>query len=269
MTTLIAGPWVGEFGWELFAWQAYLRSMSVFFDKTVIISRTKSKSLYDDFCDEFISFDKVTGLSDSFFMYNFDFKKEAIKILKDSNISLKDITLLMPRRIGIPPYTHYKDLVKIGEYPIKPNYIRFGQPEEKKIDYIFHIRNRKLREKDNWSIDNWLTLREIFKTKKIACVGTTKESGWIEGTEDLRDIPLNDLFNTFYNAKCAFGPSSGPMHLASLCGCPHVVWSRKENLSRYTDTWNPLETPILFDSKFSWHPKAEYIADIFNNWSFE
>ena len=58
MKTLIAGPWVGEFGWELFAWQGYLRALSRKFDKTIIISRTASKALYDDFADEFISFDQ-------------------------------------------------------------------------------------------------------------------------------------------------------------------------------------------------------------------
>jgi len=25
---LIAGPWLGEFGWELFAWQGYVRYVS-------------------------------------------------------------------------------------------------------------------------------------------------------------------------------------------------------------------------------------------------
>ena len=28
MKRLIAGPWVGEFGWELFAWQGYIRALS-------------------------------------------------------------------------------------------------------------------------------------------------------------------------------------------------------------------------------------------------
>jgi len=39
MKKLIAGPWVGEFGWELFAWQAYVRALSRNFDHTTIISQ--------------------------------------------------------------------------------------------------------------------------------------------------------------------------------------------------------------------------------------
>ena len=53
---LFAGPWVGEFGWELFCWQAYIRSLSKFYDKTICISNNHSKFLYDDFCDRFIEF---------------------------------------------------------------------------------------------------------------------------------------------------------------------------------------------------------------------
>ena len=72
--TLIAGPWVGEFGWELFAWQAYVRAISRNYDKTIVISRENSKSLYEDFCDQFISHNPVGGLADSFFMYDLDIK---------------------------------------------------------------------------------------------------------------------------------------------------------------------------------------------------
>ena len=48
MKTLIAGPWSGEFGWELFAWQAYIRSLSKYFEKTTIICRENSQYLYSN-----------------------------------------------------------------------------------------------------------------------------------------------------------------------------------------------------------------------------
>ena len=37
MKKLIAGPWTGEFGWELFAWHAYIRALSRKFEHTTII----------------------------------------------------------------------------------------------------------------------------------------------------------------------------------------------------------------------------------------
>lgn len=267
MKTLIAGPWVGEFGWELFAWQAYVRSLSRNFDKTIIISRPNSKPLYGDFCDQFIEFSPTGGLSDSFFMHNVDCKKEIKNIITNNKIPLtKETTLFLPRRIGMPPHTHYKQAVIFGNYVVKPEYITFGLKGQRKYDYVFHIRDRKLREQDNWSLENWNKLKSLLSDKRIACIGTKRESGWIEGTEDLRDHSLEEVFDVLRNAECAFGPSSGPMHLASLCGCPHVVWSIPNNHKRYTTNWNPLQTPVLFDSHHSWHPSADYVFEKFSKW---
>ena len=49
---LIAGPWVGEFGWELFAWQAYVRALSRHFPRTLIVCRKTSEALYEDFATD-------------------------------------------------------------------------------------------------------------------------------------------------------------------------------------------------------------------------
>lgn len=264
--TLIAGPWIGEFGWELFAWQAYIRSLATNFDKVVVISRENSRGLYQDFCDKFISFEPPKELADSYFMYNVKIEN----LFKESIIGKhkleKGCTILTPRRIGNPPYTHYDEFVDIGPYKVKPKYIKFGQNKDKKYDFVFHARNRNLRKEDNWEEKKWEQLRDMLKSDKIASIGTKEESLHIQGTEDLRGVNLEQLFSVLHNSKCSFGPSSGPMHLSSLCGTPHIVWSRKENHQRYTKNWNPLSTPVLFDSKYSWHPSPEYVYEIYKNW---
>tara|TARA_R100000805_G_C3626273_1_gene137378 strand:+ start:7166 stop:7999 length:834 start_codon:yes stop_codon:yes gene_type:complete len=267
--TLIAGPWVGEFGWELFAWHAYIRALSKNFDKTVIIARNASFQLYNDFCDEFYGFNPNTGLADAFFMHNLDINRALKKVIQENKLSLKGCALAPPRRIGFPPNTHFTEEIPFGNLKIKPEYITFGSLKEKKYDYVFHIRDRELRKEDNWSLNKWEKLAFHLKREKdvkIACIGTKKESGWIEGTEDLRDIDLSETFDVLRNAKCSFGPSSGPMHLASLCGCPHVVWSKPENRTRYQTNWNPLSTPILFLDEFSWHPESDYVYAKFKQW---
>ena len=123
-----------------------------------------------------------------------------------------------------------------------------------------------MRKEDNWSVENWSKLRDLLGNKKIACIGTKQESGIIDGTDDLRDIDIQELLNVMRNSTCAFGPSSGPMHLASLCGLPHVVWSIPQNKVRYEENWNPLKTKILFDSEHDWHPTPEYIYNKFKGW---
>lgn len=267
MKTLIAGPWVGEFGWELFAWQAYVRALAKNFNKTVVISRSNSKFLYDDFADEFIAYKANGGLPDAFFMHNVDIKDCFREAVKANNIKLeKNTTVLLPRRVGMPPYTHYTQPVMFGRHIVKPEYICFGDEGDKKYDYIFHIRSRELRKQDNWNINNWHQLKKMLKSDKIACIGTKEESDWIEGTDDLRDVDLNRLFSVLRNSDFVFGPSSGPMHLASLCNVPHIVWSIPQNKIRYEENWNPLKTKVLFMSDYDWHPSPEYVYNEFLKW---
>ena len=268
MKKLIAGPWVGEFGWELFAWQGYVRSLSTKFDHTTIISRPNSRPLYEDFCDVYYEHTPVGGIVDSFFMHGVDFAKDFKKIVVDNQIKLdKDTTLFLPRRIGLPPFTHFSQPVIFGAHTIKPKYIIYGTEKENRYDYVFHIRNRKsVRAEDNWSIERWQELAALLgKENKIACIGTKEESGWIEGADDMRGVELQTLFDVLYNCRCAFGPSSGPMHLASLCNTPHVVWSIPNNKIRYEENWNPHNTKTCFFSEHDWHPSAAFVHQKYLN----
>ena len=230
---LLAGPWVGEFGWELFAWQAYIRSLSKHYDKTTIICRPTSHDIYSDFADTFMYYSPDKGQADSFFMHGLDFSKTIREVLSGTEILDNNTSLLIPRRIGIPPHTHWSEAFPFGEHIVKPEYINFTSKYESNIfeykyDYVFHIRDRKLRRQDNWSLDNWKKLRDMIgDSGTIACIGMRSDAAHIEGIADLRGRDLSMVFQILKYAKCAFGPSSGPMHLASLCGTPHVVWSRR------------------------------------------
>lgn len=264
--TLIAGPWVGEFGWELFAWQAYIRSLSRKYENTIVVCRSGSKDLYADFADEFIFCDKRTGISDSYYMEAFDFKSEIKDIVLSNGLLQREgISICTPRRIGFPPFTHYSEAVAFGQQSIVPEYIKFSNESDLNFDYVIHARNRKLRQEDNWSSQSWDKLCDLLGGK-IACIGSKDESLLIDGASDFRGSNLSVIFGLLNNAKCIFGPSSGPMHLASLCGTPHIVWSKSSNRDRYENTWNPLGTPVLFLSEHSWHPSPTYVYEKYLDW---
>tara|TARA_R110000824_G_scaffold76640_1_gene194061 strand:- start:2508 stop:4211 length:1704 start_codon:yes stop_codon:yes gene_type:complete len=267
----IAGPWVGEFGWELFAWQAYLRAMVPSYDKVICIARKNSQAIYEDFCDEFVEYNPSGGLADSFFMHDVKIDGALFFSLMKDKLNLAEIrpTWFPPRRIGTPPHTHFSEKFNINNLTLAPEYVIFGNVNKmSKYDYVFHIRNRDLRKEDNWSMERWKELLNLLckNGEKVACIGTAQESGWVEGTDDLRDIPLSQLFDTLRSSGYCFGSSSGPMHLAALCGCPHIVWSIDSNKERYTNTWNPHQTPVLFMSEYQWHPDAEYVFNEFAKW---
>lgn len=256
---LLAGPWIGEFGWELFCWQGYVRFHSDKFDKVKIIGRPGHRILYEDFCDEYIEFDPCSFNTDMFMCHG----------SKTYNHLLKEI-----------PHTHYLDgQFNIGiqntiKGLIDRKNIFFKEQKFKKyksdsldysFDIIFHCRNKTVGPERNWSKSQWVDLYEELKSDyNIACIGND-ESFYIDGTKDLRNISLSDLCSVFNRSKLIVGPSSGPMHLASLCGLKHLVWSTEYNKVRYERDWNPLNTEVIFYDKEGWNPSPSKIKDIITN----
>ena len=62
MKTLYAGPWVGEFGWELCWWNPVVRHYAAEYDRVIVATHESSQYLY-----EFAEIDKplVQGYSRS------------------------------------------------------------------------------------------------------------------------------------------------------------------------------------------------------------
>jgi hypothetical protein len=265
---LIAGPWVGEFGWELYAWQGYVRALSRHFAKTTVISRPNSEYLYADFADTFIPYTPSGGLADAFFMHDFDLNASLRNIIQEHRVPTNsDTTLFIPRRLGNPPYTHHSIPIEVGQFSIVPEYHMYGAKRNiSRYDYLFHIRDRKLREEDNWAPEKWDQLKALLgDDKKIGCIGTKSQSGLVEGATDLRDLSLEETCTIIKGARAVFGPSSGPMHLTSLCGVPHVVWSVKDQI-RYTENWNPFNTPILYLNEQGWRADPQFVYNKYEEW---
>lgn len=244
---IVFGPWVGEFGWELFSWQAYCRALSRKYDKIIVISRPGNDFLYNDFCDEFIPFDPPSdGIVDSHMnsaVGNFNVTEFLRASIPSSLLQECEWSWVQPQKIGNPPYDHWRAAVEIRGYgEIIPEYKLYRKNAKEKIDVVIHARNRSIREIDNWSVKKWNNLVNLFPSSiKIACIGSVKESLHLDGTSDARGTSLEETIGILSNAECILGPSSGPMHLATLSGCPQVVWTSNpnQNFSRYKYCWNP------------------------------
>ena len=270
---LLAGPWVGEFGWELFCWHAYVRELSKKYDKTIIISTEHSRFLYEDFCDQFIAFSPSgDGLKDSFYKIGFNISSDLWSdFIKKTDYSRdrQNLTIFKPRRIGDPPRTHFSDSFSFGNHLITPEYVKFGMYDERYSNTIvIHARNRNLRSKDNWCEKKWKKLVDNFNQMcyNVVCIGLKEQSMHIQGTIDKRECNQQELVNILHSSICIFGPSSGAMHLASLCGCPQIVWSDNSNFIRYTKNWNPFKTDVVFLSEQNWQPTSDYIYEKFLHW---
>jgi hypothetical protein len=252
---LLAGPWVGEFGWELFCWQGYIRKLSRNYDKTIIIGRPNQKLLYEDFCHGYVEFNPNGFKTDSWMCHD---------CIVDNDL------------INKIPHTHYFN----GNFDIGFRYGQntafdtkglFNNQEYKKYesdtlnksyDLIFHCRNKITGSDRNWDKSQWVELFDLLSKKySIACIGNT-EAFYLDGADDLRNISLSDLVSVMNKSKLILGPSSGPMHLASLSGLKHLVWSSEHNRARYLKIWNPFNTEVIFYSDENWNPKPINIYNI-------
>jgi ADP-heptose:LPS heptosyltransferase len=124
----------------------------------------------------------------------------------------------------------------------------------------FHQRNW------NWPKPRYRKVLEQLKPKRVCSIGT--KAHWIEGTEDKRGIPMQELCDILASSKVLLTPSSGPGHLAHLCGCPHVIMTSNKhqpsiggtNKDRYLKIWAPFKTPCKVLDGHNWQPPVEKVV---------
>tara|TARA_B100000700_G_C15045666_1_gene857820 strand:+ start:2080 stop:2907 length:828 start_codon:yes stop_codon:yes gene_type:complete len=245
---IVFGPWVGEFGWELFSWQAHCRAIARSYDFSVVISRPGNSYLYEDFCDLYVPFaPDQSGISDSHMnsaVSNFNVQEFLSATVSHDILTSYDWNWVPPTKIGNPPYDHWRAKVHVENAgDIVPEYCLYrGDSLGEKADILIHARNRKIREIDNWDSKKWdYVVSELKKNYVVACIGQPSSSLALDGTFDVRGKDLRFITGLMRSAKCIVGPSSGPLHLATLSGCPQVWWTSNpnQNYSRYMSTWNP------------------------------
>lgn len=264
---MAAGPFVGEFGYELFDWQGYLRTLASTFDRVIISTRPGHEALYTDFCQEFRPYFSPTPACVG--RKNFITSLPEI-VSKDVFADMKD-----PRIIKLPGGQQFRDTA--------PKYIRYGVASpELKYDVVLHARSlkivpktklglsatmRALKEARNWLPEYWVELVGLLPGFRICSIGAIDGALHVPGTENLLGKPLRELVNVLASSTVTVGPSSGAMHLATLCGCPQVVWFDQDaaagpaNLNaRYTHDWNPFGAYVELISD-SWKPTPVRVAD--------
>lgn len=255
---LLAGPWVGEFGHELFCWQGFVRRLSEFFNKTIIIGRVGHKYLYEDFCSEYIEFNPMSYKTDAWRCFDARSYESIPKNIPHSFYLDGQCDIGM--RYGKNGVTDLE-----GLFFNEQKFVKYEYKNNNRFDLIFHCRNKSTDSFRNWSKENWEVLRALLPNNlKIACIGNN-EAFHINNTIDLRDIEIKELVGTINNSKLIIGQSSGPMHLASLCGKKHLVWSPKYNRIRYEKDWNPFNTDVVFYDKGGWYPDPTEISKIIQN----
>lgn len=258
MKTILAGPWVGEFGWELFCWQGYLRNLSQK-NKIIVVSRPGHENLYADFCVQYIAFDPFSKEENIYTCKEMegDFEKILKRCEYDEHLD--------PRK-GIV-YFHNFQLNKCTNF-FDQKFVQYGEKDKVNgYDVIIHARSTDKCKASfrNWSRKNWNDIVKAIKNKgcTVASIGSEKSAMYVDQTDNLLGLSLKELSDKLANSRVIMGPSSGPMHYASLCGLSQIVWSEHKNLNKYLKYWNPFGTKVTFYSKSSWNPSVKDVMDLF------
>lgn len=255
MKTLVAGPWIGEFGWELFCWQSYLRARSREFDRTIVYGRPGHEAIYEDFATEYQGWMVPRqGRPDC---QNLIIEGKKWPGWTETNWC-REATRIRPNDVPI-----VWDPVPRVNGP--QEWKRYGDSEEAVFSHpvVFHARSRQWNADRNWPEDEWYELAHQLSIRDIgfSCIGTEEEAMWIEreiGAPFMAKTGLKSQMNEISGAKVAVGPSSGPMALAVLCGTPVVTWSGNEkDLTRLPKVWNPFNVPVKVLP--TWQPSVESV----------
>lgn len=237
--TLLAGPHLGEFGFELCCWQAALRWRSCAYGSTSVLCPPGSSLLYQDFAR--INHIPAGG------------RFAVVNRRKDV-----DVIPANKRIAGYGRTWRETDLLRAKFHD--QAFVLFDGPfEGEPFDVVLHARAREHRMKHNWREWRWNELVRRLSDLRVAVIGRADECLELQGPNvtDLRGIPMDQLAGLLRRgARLIAGTSSGPLHLAALCGCPQVVFTTTANHRRYRLHWNPWNTPFRF-TPGGWKPTPE------------
>lgn len=248
MSTLVAGPWLGEMGWQVATWVPAIRAhvYTRHYEAVTVICRTGHEYLYSDFCQTSYVNDDRRGLPDRWLLNGKLVRpKFGVTCFAELVTPTEKVCMTWPRQFR-----------------------RYGTPSPGGYDIVFHARaeTKYKQAKWNWPVENYRKVAEHFGGLRICCIGTTAHH--IPGVEDKRNIPLSELCDLLASAKVMLSPSSGPAHLASHCGCPHVVMTsdkyqkqiKATNRARYEKLWNPFSTPCKVLDHHNWQPPVDKVV---------
>lgn len=244
MRKCLAGPFVGEFGWELFCWQGFLRKRRPEFDHMTVLSRPGRGVLYEDFADEFI---EINVPFNNVNMWMGGINVEPIISYHKQQGEYTDFI----------PFDSYKSRWWIGPgSQTKQVFVPYGNkngPDAstgyKCIDILMHVRNAQHCNSSfrNWRYSSATAYADwaLDQGYSVACVGKSATACHIPGTVDYLDVSLRHEIDIFAGSRMIIGSQSGPHHLATLCRLPIVAWQTKpEHVDRLSKYWNPFNVKI-------------------------
>lgn len=263
---LIVAPYPGEFGWELMNWQGRIRHIarSTSYGEMTIVGSPDRRSLYADLfraMPKRVRFCPCRPLDlpgDACDDHRID--QRGVRIDRDFLSKwLEKFTRSACRHAGFETAGEVlmpsMDSAMWQTSPSEQSIVSMHLAGPIDIDVALVTRRRDVAQERNQSDAWWSSLEYRLKLCGLNVVRCNP--------------PLNVAISTLSRARLAIGASTGGLHLASLCDCPHYVWGpgpeatwtpmRITNRQRYETIWNPFGTACLYD-ECGWRPSIEHVV---------
>jgi hypothetical protein len=264
---LIAGPWLSELGWELMVWQAAVRYQRITkkYNQVYVITFKNRECLYED-CKVFTHDQQL--INADFGVGRVD--KTTLETLTQACVDYFSIKETFDQ---FSPNTYCSLPYRIA-HKFKRGLIhrKFHEPplDKRRFDIVFHF--REFERKDETATKYFSTetadrLVALCKAKglEVCCIGAPGYSYVAKGAENRQSIDLSQTIATMCASRLVVGGSSAPMHLASLCELPIVVWTGPPfNAERYFTYANPFNSKVFLVTEKSFNPRVEDIFDTIN-----
>jgi hypothetical protein len=252
---LLAGPFAGEFGWELMQWQGFVRSRRPHYQQVHVLTYPGRDYLYEDCQVHHHEID----LKNAGYGYGLLAPAEAHAMAKSkaSEIRLQDYDIFDPSLLC----TRYHKALWRQEFRLLAEPPIRAEP----YDIVFHFRAVRKEGPDhnkNYlpALADELIQRCLDQALSVACIGHPEYSYCPPGSTDYRHVDLRHTVAAICSGRAVAGENSGPMHLANLCGKPTILWAQDRWRVDYSLRWNPFRVPIYVAADNTHQPPAELVC---------
>ena len=273
---LFAGPWVGEFGWEVARWQGAVRKCSKESGLyTIVMSRPGHQVLYRDFADQF--WELPQSFLDARLIPQCDHVRPAVGDPMPG-LHTQDALLSLAAQI-------YAELANVSGPLREILSPRKFRPEEQTIvklsaptaewsagvdrPYFCVLpRSRTWNPEKNWPAGHWETLisRCLGCGMSAFTVGSPADMMCLHRLCAIADADaLTRSIDLLSHASFAIAPESGGALLSLMCGCPTLVFGHERQRVRITSPppggENFLGTKVKYLSRSDYDFSVDEVAE--------
>jgi hypothetical protein len=253
---LLAGPFAGEFGWELMQWQGFVRSRRRHYKDVHVLTYPGRDYLYENCCVHYHDIE----LKNAGYGYGILSPNQGLNLAvkKAAAIGLIDYDIFNPSLLC----TRYHKVIWSQNFRIFAEAPLVSIP----YDVVFHFRAVRKEGPDrdkNYSpaLADELAHLCVNSGLATACVGHPNYSYCPAGCADHRSIDLRHTVAAISSGHVVAGENSGPMHLANLCGKATIIWAQDQWRIDYSLRWNPFRVPIYVAANNSCQPSPSLVRD--------